>query len=207
MNEASLSDHSPVLLWLAAKSPQNCENLPVPSFVAKSSAFREYANAYVRAARLDLYDPVDRIAMHKLALREAAKKTIEDLHVYGHEKPVTKALALVHISRVVRSNHFERANILMRRCFWARKHIVILDTNVVRLRNPIDFQRDYDAAMRARLLGAVRAAEASCRTLGGSERGPLQASAAARRSSGDCVDCGRLRASGTLSGGPEGSRP
>ena len=47
----------------------------------------------------------------------------------------------------------------MRRCFWARKHIVILDTNVVRLRNPIDFQRDYDAAMWARLLGAVRAAE------------------------------------------------
>ena len=36
---------------------------------------------------------------------------------------------------------------------------VILDSNVVRLRNPIDFQRDYDAAMRTRLLGAVRAAE------------------------------------------------
>ena len=37
LNEAGLSDHSPVLLWLAAKPPQNRENLLVPGFVAKSN--------------------------------------------------------------------------------------------------------------------------------------------------------------------------
>ena len=146
--DAGISDHAPTCFVLSPKPLQTIDHA-IPHFVARSTAFKQHLVNLTHYSKLDHLTPIVRWSTHKTCIKEAARRTIRDLHHLQPNHRITQSLALSHISRVVRQQDVARARTLLRKCHHARHHIHIDPlSNAVRLNSSARFSLAFETAMR-----------------------------------------------------------
>jgi hypothetical protein len=117
------------------------EGRPIPSFVTKSHVFRRIVAKLVSCACLGSLPVLERHALHKDILLEAAKLTREELLDTSLASCDCELMRLNTCARLVACNEVDLARRIVLRDRRMAKLLVVLDVGVVALREPWNFDK------------------------------------------------------------------
>ena len=152
----AVSDHSPVTVTFRLHNQKQAQSHAIPASIFRDPLFKQMHDVLVDELALDSMPTVQRWGTHKLIIREAARRTRNDMicRPAVSQGPDVELIALNSIARAVARNDWKLARMLVRTSAMAAD-VLDLTGSLVSLQNWQHFTDKVVAARRQRLESMV----------------------------------------------------
>ena len=155
LHEQKISDHSPVIVSLAAKRQLRSDERPIPPYVFESPLYKKVLDALVNASGLQMLSVPLRLRKFKQLIREAARIARNDVLLKVQHRHESRATLYLSIARCVWRNDRQLFETLCVSSADAVRHLA-RDGDTISIKDEGAFDVEFNEARRSAVAGRLR---------------------------------------------------